>query len=79
MVLLTGVLRDIFASTIYVLVNHFRIFLFMVALSNSVLQPCLLLSCPNYGKENGVSSVLLRGTPETHGMSRPALPCTRLY
>lgn len=79
MVLRTGILRDIFASTIYVLVNHFKTLLFMVALSNSVLQPCLLLSCPNHGQENGVSSVLLPGTPGTHEMSRPTLPRTRLY
>lgn len=51
MVLLTEILGAIFASIIYVLVHHFRIFLFMVVLSNSVFQPCLLLSCPSYGKE----------------------------
>lgn len=71
MVLLTGVLRDNFASAIYVLVSHFRIFLIMVALSTSVLQPICCLAAQIMAKK----MVVLSGTPGTHGMSRPALPC----
>lgn len=59
MVLLMELLGAIFASIIYVLVNPFRIFLFLVVLSNSAFQPRLLLSCPHCGKENDINSALL--------------------
>lgn len=51
----------------YMLASHFRIFLFMVVLSNSVFQPWLLLSCPNDGKENGINTVLLQGAISDSG------------